>query len=44
LMSYREALTTEQPLYGDIFESCGLMIAFSAIYFAIGAWRFRQVE
>lgn len=44
LMSYREALTTDQPLYGDIFESCGLMIAFSVIYFAIGAWRFRQVE
>lgn len=44
LMSYREALTTEQPLYAEIFKNCGMMVAFSLIYFAIGAWRFRDVE
>ena len=44
LMSYREALTTAQPMYADIFKSCGIMVGFSVIYFAIGAWRFRHVE
>lgn len=44
LMSYREALTTASPMYGDIFQCCGIMLAFSLGYFAIGAWRFRSVE
>jgi ABC-2 type transport system permease protein len=44
LIGYREALTTQQPDYGEIFQCCGMMVAFSVIYFAIGAWRFRDVE
>lgn len=44
LMSYREALTTTSPIYGDIFRWCGMMVAFSLLYFAIGLWRFRYVE
>lgn len=44
LMGYREVLTTAQPQHAEIFKSCGMMVAFSAVYFAIGAWRFRHVE
>ena len=44
LMGYREVLTTASPVYSQVFQCCGIMIAFSVIYFIIGAWRFRYVE
>ncbi|MCA9068284.1 MAG: ABC transporter permease [Planctomycetaceae bacterium] len=44
LKSYREALTTSVPRYGYIFECCGMMVAFSLLFFSIGVWRFRHVE
>jgi ABC-2 type transport system permease protein len=44
LMGYREILTTQTPMHAYVFQCCGMMIAFSAVYFIIGAWRFRYVE
>jgi ABC-2 type transport system permease protein len=44
LMGYREILTTEHPDWAEVFQYCGMLVAFSAVYFAIGAWRFRDVE
>lgn len=44
LMGYREVLTMAQPDHAEIFKSCGIMALFSAIYFVIGAFRFRHVE
>ena len=44
LMSYREALTTEHPDHAEILQSCGMRVGFAVIYFAIGAFRFRNVE
>ncbi len=44
LMGYREILTKEAPMHAEIFKYCGIMVLFSILYFAIGAWRFRDVE
>ncbi len=44
LMAYREILTTEHPLLGRVFQCCGVLVGFSAVYFLFGAWRFRHLE
>ncbi len=44
LIGYREILTKDHPRHAEVFQCCGMMVAFSAIYFAVGAWRFRDVE
>ena len=44
LEAYAEALRDNTPEMQAIFESCGVLVGFSLLFFALGAWRFGKVE
>jgi len=43
LIAYEEILNTATPHLNVVWESCGWLLGFAAIYFAIGLWRFRSM-
>ncbi len=44
LIAYDEILSHRSVLYATVLKSCGMLLAFSAAFFAIGWFRFRRVD
>lgn len=44
LESYREVLRSASPQVAFVLQNCAVMLAFAALYFFLGAWRFRTLE
>ncbi len=42
LDAYSEVLTKETPAFATIAQSCGMLLAFSTVFFLIGQYRFRR--
>ena len=43
LIAYEEILNTATPHLNVVWEACGWLLGFAAIYFAVGLWRFRSM-
>lgn len=42
LIAYHQLLVRETPNLGTVYASCGWLIAFTVLFSALGAWRFRR--
>ncbi len=43
LIAYDQALTARVPNLDVIYQCCGMLLLFGALYFALGSWRFRTL-
>ncbi|MEX0715100.1 MAG: ABC transporter permease [Planctomycetaceae bacterium] len=44
LIAYNQLLARDTPNTATVYEACGWLLVFTAVFFALGAWRFRRVE
>ena len=44
LEAYGEALRKATPDVEAVFQSCGVLVGFAAVYFLVGAWQFSRIE
>ncbi|MCY2964049.1 MAG: ABC transporter permease, partial [Planctomycetota bacterium] len=43
LIAYDQLLTKQYPEFQQVAQSCGMLLAFAAVFFALGWWRFRSL-
>jgi ABC-2 type transport system permease protein len=44
LLAYDEVLSHERVLHAEVVKCCGMLLAFAAVFFAIGWLRFRRID
>ena len=44
LIAYDQLLNREVPNLHEVWKCCEMLLAFAAVFFAIGWWRFRTLE
>jgi hypothetical protein len=43
-LAYDEVLSHERVLRAEVVKCCGMLLAFAAVFFAIGWLRFRRID